>query len=325
MLKKNAPNTAAIHRGMKDLHEAAEMVIAAASEVGTCLREAQKSMSSNEYRRYLREDAKVGRAMAQRLIDLRFHIVKSSTSNDPVLLLRHINAPLSKQSAEEEWTDLDLQASEMFQRGGGITAREISEKLDMPLSRVKKVYYKHAVPAMLKMDWVDHVRNSRPKAMGLSEVDHIAKAHLHANPDFTHWEPFVQSFFPDITKVDHGRCNLVLRNGNPAVIDAVKRGAVLPSRAEIIIRDHMDDHAKQNQELQKFVKKHRETPVNDLRSRVSHMADEKIRWEQEHGTSEAVFRDIAEQGETQDIREIIHLLKSVSQWADTVAKSLEKT
>jgi hypothetical protein len=63
--------------------------------------------------------------------------------------------------------------------------------------------------------------------------------------------------------------------------------------------------------------------IDNLRSRVSHMLDQKLGWNREYGPEDEVFRSLRETANADEVAEVRRNVQLVLDWVSTIARSLE--
>lgn len=226
--------------------------------------------------------------------------------------MRRIAGP--KEGSEEHREE---QIADMLR--GGASQVDVVEKFHCQHITVKRIYEEIVMPELLETDWRTAVNKALVKPIAAVELWPVIQAeyrHIGASGGCYEW--VASEINVSVGLLTHAA--KVIRDGIPQLISRAKAGDIALSTACELAKLPADQQAK---ELATRDRKKTVDIVDDLRSRVSTMLDQKLGWNSQYGPDDDVFRDLGEIADQADISEIVRNLLLVRDWVAAIATLLE--
>lgn len=213
--------------------------------------------------------------------------------------------------------DKKEQIADMLREGR--TQVEICEKFRIKNATVKRIYEEVVVPELLEVDWRSVVSKSLVKEMAAAKLLPAIEAEYASKGLVGGCRPWLASEI-NVTTTLLGCAVKILSDGIPSLIARAEAGEVAISAAGEIAKLPGEEQTK---ELATLDRKKVVNVVDELRSRVSHMLDQRLGWNSQYTDDESVFCDLRDNADSNEVAEIVRNLQLVQQWVSTIITVLE--
>lgn len=297
----------------KDVDGYASATVESAVRCGMLLLTAKEKVKHGQWQTWLEANFQKDIRQARRYMQIAkgTHASVLSGADSIRDAIRKIAGPKegTEEHREEQIADL-LRA--------GATQSSIVDKFHIQATTVKRIYEELVIPELLEVDWRSAVNKSLVKEIAAAELLPAIEAEYRSRGLTGGCHEWLVDEIK-VTRALFRHAVKVIQSGVPTLVSRAKAGEIALSTAGDIAKLSIEEQAAQ---LATMDRKKTVDVIDDLRSRVSLMLDQKLGWNGQYTSDPDVFRDLRDNADSAEVAEIVRNLLLVRDWVATIASLL---